>query len=64
MVIYITFSFPKFKVRFCDGEDRPGEDGSDYEIWEPSGKITKECLMGHSIEFVRRKREAKCFNKY
>ena len=45
MVIYITFSFPKFKVRFCDGEDRPGEDGSDYEIWEPSGKITKECLM-------------------
>ena len=49
-------------LRECDGEDLLEDDNGDYEIWRPSGKITKECLMGHSLEFSRKKRDSKCYN--
>ena len=47
----------------CKYPDKPGSSESDYEIWSPSdGRAGVECLLGHKIQIVRRKRESKCVN--
>ncbi len=47
----------------CKYPDKPGSPESDYEIWSPSdGRAGVECLLGHKIQMVRRKRESKCVN--
>ena len=49
-------------TRSCEGIENPGTVESDYEEWSPNGKINPDCLMGKKVTYVRRKREAKCFN--
>ena len=45
----------------CKYPDKPGTAESDYEIWSPSdGRAGVECLLGHKIQNVRRKRKSKC----
>ena len=47
----------------CKYPDKAGSTDSDYEIWSPSdGRAGVECLLGHKIQIVRRKRESKCIN--
>ena len=48
--------------RECQGADDPTDPDSDYELWTPNGRISPDCLLGRSITYTRRKREAKCFN--
>lgn len=43
--------------------DKPNDNSSDYETWSPNGPIVDSCLMGHEITYIRRKREAECFNR-
>ena len=44
------------------GADTPDSDRSDYETWTPNGKISPTCLLGKKVTYVRRKRDAQCFN--
>ena len=47
----------------CKYPEKAGSAESDYEIWSPSdGRAGVECLLGHKIQIVRRKRESKCVN--
>lgn len=48
--------------RNCIGQDKPGEVGSDYELWTPSGLINPECLFGKKVTYMRKRREAACYN--
>jgi len=44
--------------------EQPDAPGSDYETWIPrSGDESgSECLLGHKVRYVRRKRLADCYN--
>ena len=47
----------------CKFPDKPNTKESDYEIWSPSnGKSGSKCLLGHTTEIIRKKRESKCVN--
>ena len=47
----------------CRNPDNPDSSESDYEKWSPNdGRAGHECLMGHKTIYVRRKREAQCYN--
>jgi hypothetical protein len=47
----------------CRNPDNPDTADSDYEKWTPNdGRAGHECLFGRKIIYVRRKREAQCFN--
>lgn len=48
----------------CKGADRPGESGSDYELWSPNdGRHgDSKCFLGQTVTYVRRKQDSKCFN--
>lgn len=39
-----------------------GESNSDYELWTPAGLVNPECLFGKKVTYIRRKREAACYN--
>lgn len=56
-------NFEGLHTRACQGADRPGLDGSDYELWSPSATDAQDgCLLGHEVQYVRRRRDAVCFN--
>jgi hypothetical protein len=44
--------------RKCIGWDDAEAPGSDYELWTPMDG----CLFGRRTTYVRRKREAQCYN--
>jgi hypothetical protein len=45
------------------GIDIPGQAGSDYELWTPSdARLEGQCLMGHTIEYTRRRQKSQCYN--
>ena len=47
----------------CRNPTTPDTEQSDYETWSPSGGISgHNCLLGLKTIYVRRKREATCFN--
>ena len=47
----------------CKNADSPDIPESDYERWTPNdGKTGHGCLLGHKTIYIRRKREAKCYN--
>jgi len=47
----------------CRNPDNPDSTDSDYEKWTPNdGRAGHECLMGHKTIYIRRKREAQCYN--
>ncbi|CAD8059049.1 unnamed protein product [Paramecium primaurelia] len=58
----VKIDFSQIHGRECIGEDQPSSENSDYELWSPTGKINPDCLMGMKVEYVRKKRDAKCFN--
>eukprot|EP01017_Pseudomicrothorax_dubius_P033038 TRINITY_DN4383_c0_g1_i5.p1 TRINITY_DN4383_c0_g1~~TRINITY_DN4383_c0_g1_i5.p1 ORF type:complete len:268 (+),score=51.92 TRINITY_DN4383_c0_g1_i5:110-913(+) len=58
--IIVALDFSSLHKRTCLGNDDPGVANSDYEIWSPRGP--EECLLGHKISYVRRKRDSECFN--
>lgn len=60
--VVISVDFASLHERNCSNPNNPGAADSDYELWSPNGGISEECLMGHNITYVRRKREAECFN--
>ncbi|KRX00018.1 hypothetical protein PPERSA_05520 [Pseudocohnilembus persalinus] len=46
----------------CQGAESPNTPDSDYELWSPNGLSQPDCLLGANRQFVRRKRQSKCFN--
>jgi hypothetical protein len=61
----ITLDFTGLLETQCKGVDKPGTDGSDFEIWTPhDGRHGTEdkCFLGLINEYVRRKQDAECFN--
>lgn len=59
-----TLDFKPLHEPQCKGADRPGEPDSDYELWTPfDGRHgDQKCFMGQQITYVRRKRDAECYN--
>ena len=60
--IVASIDFIPLHQRFCKLQDKPQQEDSDYELWTPNGKISPNCLLGHKTTYVRRKRDAQCFN--
>ena len=60
--IMVSIDFTSLHERSCEGADRPEDENSDYETWSPNGAISSHCLMGHQTTYVRRKRDALCYN--
>lgn len=58
-IYYVDFS-TQF-VRNCQGAGVPGTTTSDFEFFIPHTYNSEKCLLGKSIKYVRRKREAECF---
>jgi hypothetical protein len=46
----------------CRNPDNPDTSDSDYEKWTPNDGKGKECLLGKKVTYIRRKREAQCYN--
>jgi len=60
--ILVSLDFSGIHEKECVGFDTPGTATSDYEYWRPSDRDNDECLLGRTIQYVRRKQNAKCFN--
>jgi hypothetical protein len=60
--VVVALDFFAVHQRWCQYPDKPNNENSDYELWTPNGKISPKCLMGHTTTYVRRKRDAQCFN--
>jgi len=60
--IIAQISFDELAQRTCQNPERPGDDDSDYELFTPGDAIGSNCLMGHTTAYVRRRRDAACFN--
>lgn len=62
--IITTVDFSQMHERPCVGFKEATTDptGTDYEKFTPNGKISPDCLLGVKTTYIRRKREAECFN--
>jgi hypothetical protein len=61
--VAIGLDFTSLHEPQCRLPDAPGSEGSDFETWKPSdGRTGHECLNGKSYIYVRRKRDAECYN--
>jgi len=61
--VVIGIDFTGLHEPQCRNPERPGSSDSDYETWSPNdGRAGRECLMGHKTIYIRRKREAQCYN--
>lgn len=60
LIIFVDFA--TLKKRVCSGLWNPGAEESDYEMWIPGSHDQMKCLFGKRVKYVRRKREADCFN--
>lgn len=47
----------------CSGSWDPTMPESDYEFWIPKNFENGKCLFGRKMKYIRRKREATCFNQ-
>eukprot|EP00741_Cyanophora_paradoxa_P012663 tig00020614_g12234.t1 len=59
VIVHVDFS--TLHMRMCKGVDAPNAPDSDYETWTPGAHDT-ECVLGHTITYVRRKRDSECDN--
>lgn len=59
--VVIGMNFSSLHVTQCRNPDEPDTANSDYEKWIP-GRTGHECILGKKIIYVRRKREAECYN--
>mmetsp|Transcript_37568 Transcript_37568/g.33626 ORF Transcript_37568/g.33626 Transcript_37568/m.33626 type:complete len:295 (-) Transcript_37568:614-1498(-) len=48
--------------RWCKGADKPETTDSDYEYWNPHSEAVPNCLLGRDMKYLRKKRDAECFN--
>jgi len=60
--VIIATDFTPRHQRWCKNPDQPNTAESDYETWTPNGKISPFCLLGRQVNYIRKKREAECFN--
>jgi Sortilin, neurotensin receptor 3,/Sortilin, neurotensin receptor 3, C-terminal len=60
--VTVSLDFSSYHEPNCRNPQQPDTEESDYETWSPHTKDSKTCLMGHKVEYVRRKRLAECFN--
>lgn len=61
--VVIGLDFSSLHEPQCRNPDNPDSPESDYEKWTPNdGRTSKECLLGKKVTYVRRKREAQCYN--
>jgi len=60
--VILHIDFGDVNERPCRGFEAPGMDTSDYEYWIPSDTKGDECILGRRTQYVRRKRDAKCWN--
>jgi len=47
--------------RPCLDIQHAGAPSSDFEMWTPSDGTGGKCLMGHQLQYTRRKQQARCF---
>lgn len=60
--VVVHVDFEGLHERECVGHDHPDERDSDYEKWTPSDRrLNGKCLMGRTVTYIRRKREASCY---
>jgi hypothetical protein len=59
--VLFSTNFDGLHQRTCQGEDRPDTADSDYETFDVEFESSK-CILGMDTVYVRRKRDAKCFN--
>lgn len=61
--VVIGIDFSSLHEPMCRSPSEPNTTGSDYETWTPNdGRIGHECLLGKKTIYVRRKRDAECYN--
>ena len=58
----MAIDFSSLHQRVCSGQWDPTMPESDYEYWIPVNSQGQKCLLGKRVKYLRRKREAKCFN--
>ena len=54
--------FSTLHQRVCSGSWQAGAEDSDFELWLPTSTNHSRCVMGKRVKYVRRKRNARCFN--
>lgn len=58
-----NLNFESLHEKACANLQYAGAADSDYEVWTPyNGRPGQPCLMGRRVSYVRRKREAECYN--
>lgn len=61
--VVVSLDFSSLHEPQCRNADLAGTESSDYELWSPNdGRAGSRCLMGRHVTYIRRKREAECFN--
>ena len=60
--LVVGIDFSSLHKRNCQGIESPDDFDSDYELWSPNDEANPKCLMGKRVTYLRRKREAECFN--
>lgn len=60
--IVIALDFASLNKPQCRNPDYVDRTDSDYEKWSPSDQKGHQCLLGKKTIYVRRKRDAECFN--
>lgn len=60
--VVIALDFTTFHEPVCRNPEKAGKSDSDYEVWTPSTGNANSCLMGHKVQYVRRKQDIECFN--
>jgi hypothetical protein len=63
MGVVIGVDFTSLHEPQCKNPENPDATDSDYEKWTPNdGRAGHECLLGRKVIYIRRKREAQCYN--
>jgi hypothetical protein len=61
--VAIGLDFSSLHEPQCRNPDNPDSSDSDYEKWTPNdGRAGKDCLLGRKVIYIRRKRDAACYN--
>jgi hypothetical protein len=60
--VLVSIDLATIHQRVCTGQWDPTNPESDYEFWVPINFIGDKCLFGKKYKYLRRKRNAKCFN--
>jgi hypothetical protein len=64
--VMISLDFIGLHEPQCKGVDKPGTEGSDFELWSPhdDGRhgSSDKCFLGQQVTYIRRKQDAECYN--